>query len=288
MQGYSWDDFRYLLAVYRAGTLTAAARILGVNETTVARRLKALERGLSVSLFLRDASGRYQATDVARLLVDHAESIEHQSLVIEEAVGLASKKLAGTVRISSVPIVVNRILVPHLRGLCDRYPFLTLELLPESRNVDLTRREADLAVRLARPEAGGQTIHARKIGMLEYSVFAPAREATPVHWIGYDDDHSHLPQARWLRSMKEAELGILRVADAETALEAVASGLGVAFLPRMVGINDPRLREIGEHPRSSGHARPVWLLSHVDQKVRASVSVVKDWLAALPWDDVRL
>ncbi|WP_425248635.1 LysR family transcriptional regulator [Chelativorans salis] len=164
MQDHSWDDLRYLLAVHRAGTLARAARVLGVNETTVARRLRTLEQSLTVKLLVRNASGHYEVTDVAQVLIGHAQVIERENLAIEDAVGRASRKMAGTVRISSVPIVVNRILVPHLPELRDKYPLLTVELVPDSRNVDLTKREADLAVRLARPESkrqGAEDRHAR-------------------------------------------------------------------------------------------------------------------------------
>lgn len=285
MPDYSWDDLKCLLAVHRAGTLAAAARVLGVNETTVARRLKALETGLSVRLLLRDASGQYEATDVAKRLIGHAETIEHESAAIEEAVGQASRKLVGTVRVTAPPIVVNKILVPELSSLRDRHPFITIELSPEARNVDMTRREADLAVRFARPQSGGLAISGQRIGILRFAAFGPASGDVPEQWIGYDDNHAHLPQAKWFLTVRGAQLGFMRVADAETALEAVACGLGIAFLPRLAALRDPRLRELGDYKSIPERARPVWLLAHVDEKVRASVSAVKTWLMTLPWDN---
>ncbi|WP_425248599.1 LysR substrate-binding domain-containing protein [Chelativorans salis] len=117
-------------------------------------------------------------------------------------------------------------------------------------------------------------------------LFGPASGAAHKVWIGYDDAHAHLPQAKWVQSIKGARQGFLRVADAGTALEAVACGLGVSFLPRLAAAGDARLREIIDDLPISARARSVWLLSHVDQRMRASVSVTKDWLMTLPWDDV--
>jgi DNA-binding transcriptional LysR family regulator len=256
-----------------------------VNETTVARRLRVLEQGLSAQLFVRDASGNYAATDVAKGLIGHAETIEQENLAIGEVLGRTSERLAGTVRISAVPIVVNKILVPHLHGLRHQYPLLTVELVPEPRNVDLTKRESDLAIRLARPSSGGLDIKAQKIGVLEFSIFGPAFGDADLDWIGYDDAHSHLPQARWLKSVKGSGHAFLRVADAETALEAVACGLGVSLLPRLAAAADPRQREVCDVVPASVLVRPVWLLSHVSQRMRASVSVTRDWLMTLPWKD---
>lgn len=284
MQNHSWDDLKYLLAIHRAGTVAQAARLLGVNETTVSRRLKVLSESLAAALVSRDGSGLYRTTELARHLIEHAERIEKEHHALLETVGRASQKLAGNVRISAVPIVVNKILVPQLRRLQDLHPFLNVELVPESRNIDLTTREADLALRLARPDTGGLSIKASKIGLLRFGVFGPASGPAPGHWIGYDESHAHLPQAKWLQALKGLERSSLRVADAQTALEAVAAGLGVSLLPRLAALRDPRLRELSSDLSPSGTSRPVWLLSHRDQSERLSLAAAKEWLMSIPWD----
>ncbi|WP_299691708.1 LysR family transcriptional regulator [uncultured Tateyamaria sp.] len=290
MQNHDWNDLKYLLALYRTGTLRAAARSVGVSDTTVSRRITVLERAVGASLFLRSATGRFEPTDAARGAIAHAEAIEVQNTLIRETLGRAAHAVTGTVRISAVPIVVNRMLVPALGLLAARHPDLCVELVPTSDNLDLSRREADLAVRFARPASGGLRTKAQKLGALSFDIFVPnaatGDQAAQLRWITYDDAHADLPQARWLDAAARGggRAAGLRVADAETAMEAVAHGLGKTLLPTRIARSDPRLRCA---PGAAGAALPVrdiWLLSHVDQTARASVMAAKEWLVDLDWD----
>ncbi len=290
MQDHSWDDLRFVLAVFRAGTLAGAGRIAGANETTGARRLKSLERRLQVELFRRTGAGRFEATEVGQEVIRHAERIEHENAAIGETAGRLRQRLVGSVRITSVPIIAHRILLPHLPWFRQANPGLTVELVPDARNLSLSKREADLAIRFARPETGGLTVKARRLGVLAFGVYGPAaasaREAEALEWIGYDDAHLHLPQARWLAAAAAAggDSGFpaLRVSDAETALEAVASGLGRTVLPVLVGEADRRLRRVpGDF--ADLPVRDVWLLSHKDQDGRASVDAAKAWISGIGW-----
>lgn len=183
-------------------------------------------------------------------------------------------------------MIVNRILVPGLGALRAAQPDLTVALVPEARNLDLTKREADLAVRFSRPVQGGLSTRAQKLGALEFATYcaaavAPADEEA-LAWIGYDDAHSGLPQARWIEA-EAADAGALRVADAETALEAVASGLGKSILPVAACRGDARMRRIPQRHAAGKLARDVWLLSHAGQAARSPVAVVKAWLVGLDW-----
>ena len=285
MPDLAWDDLRFALALHRAGTVARAARSLGVNETTVARRVRAFEARLEMRLFVRGPSGAHEATDAARTVLDHAEAIEREVAAIGEATGREVGRLSGTVRISAVPIVTNHILLSALPTLRAAHPLLTVELASEPRNVDLTRREADLAVRFARPASGGLRVRSRKLGVLAFAVYGSAATTGDPGWIGYDEMHGDLPQARWLRSVAEEGEMRLRVGDAATALEAVARGLGRTLLPVRVARADARLREVPAEGRPPPPARPVWLLWHEDQGARASVAAAKSWLAGLSWDD---
>ena len=129
--------------------------------------------------------------------------IERESASIDETVGRFENRLFGVVRITSVPMIVNRILVPRLTAFrAARIPGVTVELVPDPRNLSLSKREADLALRLARPDTGGLRTKAQKIGRLVFAVYRPAMvsndDLNDLEWIGYDDAYSHLPQARWL------------------------------------------------------------------------------------------
>lgn len=288
MQDYNWNDLKFVLALQRAGTLAAAARILKVNETTVARRLSALERSFQMCLFIRNAAGRYEATEVGLAVIAKAESVERENASLAEAVGRFNNRLFGTVRITSVAMIINRVLVPRLAAFRLANPGLTVELVADERNLSLSKREADLALRLARPETGGAQTKARKIGELAFAVYCPAsisvQDWNRLEWIGYDDAHSHLPQARWLAAAS-AEGGpdfpCLRVSDAQTAHEAVAAGLGRTILPKIVAESDFRVKRAGSDTNLP--VRDVWLLSHADQAVRRSVTAAKEWLTAIDW-----
>lgn len=282
MQGFDWNDLKPFLALCRCGTLAAAARQLGTSETTVARRIKALERGLDAPVIQRDPGGRHVPTPLGTRVLHHAQRIEAESLAVQNAAGQDRDRVTGTVRISAVAQICNRVLVPHLPRLVAAHPDITVELIPEARNVDLTKREADLALRLARPATGGLQTQARRIGTLAHAIYGPLDADGPLPWIGYTDELSGLPHARWLASAPGPRAAI-KVADIETARAALAGGLGRTLLPVMVGDGDPRLRRMTDPPHARLPEREIWLLSHADQKGFANIEVVKDWLIALPW-----
>ena len=154
MQLNNWNDLRYLVAVKRAGTLAAAARLLGVDDTTVSRRLKVLQSALGVQLYHRQGDGSLELSETGVAVAQYAETMEHQVDLIGEILGDRRERIIGSVRLTSVPMVVNRLLVPAVGSLLERHPELQIELIPDRRDLNLTRREADIAIRLARPTVG--------------------------------------------------------------------------------------------------------------------------------------
>ena len=191
MQNLNWNDLRYLLAVARGRTLSGAARILGVDDTTVSRRLTALRRTLGDELCLRQADGVLVLTDAGAAIAGHAERMEREADFIGEVVGGDQTGCSGTVRVTSVPFLINRWLVPRLGDLLGSYPKLQIELVPDSRDVNLDLREADIALRFARPTTGGSKIICRRITSFAFGVYAarrlPATKAGRLPWIGYED-----------------------------------------------------------------------------------------------------
>src|SRR5215471_17440325 len=177
MQPANWDDLRYVLAVSRGRTLAAAARLLGVDSTTVARRLSAVQETLGARLYQRLADGTLQLTTAGERAVLHAERIEREVAALGTALAGATSEISGTVRVTSVPIIVNHVLVPAAQALLERHPGLQLEFVADARNLSLTRREADLALRLARPKTGGTKVIARRVGALPYDVYASTRHS---------------------------------------------------------------------------------------------------------------
>ena len=196
----NWNDLRYVLAISRGGTLAAAARLLGVDDTTVARRLAAMQEATGTRLYQRLRDGTLQLTTAGKRIALHAEKIEREIGALDGALKSADDAVSGIVRITSVPIIVNHILVPAADSLLQRHPKLRLELVADPKDLSLTRRETDLALRLARPKTGGTKVMARRVGTIRYDVYVSAscslREAKTLPWVTYDDSMAHLPQAR--------------------------------------------------------------------------------------------
>jgi DNA-binding transcriptional LysR family regulator len=272
-----WDDLRIVLAVERASALAAAARQLGVNESTVARRVARAEARLGARLFER-AAGRLTPTAAGSALVRRAERIELEVQAAQGAVAGADARAAGTVRVTAVPIVANRLLAPALVTLRANHPGLTIELIAEPRDLSLTRREADIAVRLARPERDLRAV-ARRIGILDYGVYAvAAAAAADLPWISYEDRMRDLPQSRWIAGQAgaaDARPPVL-VHDAETLLQCVLAGLGKSLLPSAIAERQPALARIDGYPDAP--RREIWLMVHPDLRSVTRVRVVMEWL----------
>lgn len=286
MQNLNWNDLRYLLAVKRAGSLSAAARLMGVDDTTVSRRLGALRRALGEDLFVRQPDGALLLTDHGAKATSHIEAMERETDQLSETFAAIADECIGTVRITSVPFLINRWLAPQVNGLLRQHPKLQVDLIPDSRDFSLTLREADIALRFARPATGGNDVIARRIGSLQFSVFAAKSHSTATDielpWIIYDDSMAHLPQAKWLaRTLKQRgeQSAGLRVHDVETALEAVIAGVGKSLLPTPIADQMPSLRQL--NAGSIDVSREVWLLSHRNQHSLRRISEVAKWIAAL-------
>ncbi len=282
MHDIDWNDLRYVLALAREGSFAAAGRRLGLDPTTVARRLRSIESALGVRLFERGAEGEMRPTQAGEIAARRAEAVEAEISGLTMAVKGADSEVSGTVRVSAVPILINRVLIPAIADLAARHPGLRVELIAESRDVSLTRREADIALRLARPgEESGSRVIARRIGMLAYAAYAMSSLSAPdLPWLTYEDGMAHLPQARWIAGVarKDGYAPVL-VNDAEALLQAVLAGLGRSLLPCIVA--DP-IAGLARVP-GDGHAFPareLWLLTHPDLRHLARIAAVTAWIEA--------
>jgi len=285
MQIQNWDDLRYLLAIKRGRSFSAAAKILGVNETTVSRRIANLQRSLGSPLIHRLPSGVIELTASGESVAEKTENAEHHIESIEESLGTDSQRCSGVVRLTAVPIVVNQLLTPNVPCLLKMHPELELELVSESRNLSLSRREADIAIRLARPIAGGTQVKIRKIGELRCSVFALRKHSTKqiskLPWITYDDSLAHIPPDRWIRNVSSRAsetISNFRVHDAETALQAVLAGLGKTVLPDAAALRERKLQVVPSEQLTQPPARELWMLTHANQSHLRRILAVTGWL----------
>ncbi len=271
MQAMEWSDLRYVLIVARAGTLAAAARRLGVDQTTVARRLAGAQAALGARLFER-RDGALYPTKAGEQAIARAAQVEQEVAALERGVAGGDALIAGIVRLTAVPILTNRLLIPAAPTLLARHPRLRVELIAEPRNLSLTRREADIALRLARPETGAALT--RRIGRVDYAVYARRRRnAGALPWISYEEGLNHLPQARWIAA-QDAEPSPLLLNDAEAIVQAVRAGIGKSLLPCFVGDREPGFRRLSRVVLS----RDIWLLVHRDLRAQARVAAVIDWV----------
>ncbi len=280
MQDSNWDDLRIVLALYRCGNFASTARQLGVSQSTVSRRLSACEKRLGTMLFER-TTGPLTPTTTGRKLIMHAERMELEAQAAEREISGTNEAVAGTVRITSVPLIVNHILVPALVDLRARHPALRIEFVAEPKDLNLSKREADIAIRMARPHREMRAI-ASKIANLSYGVYArPGDAPEKLSWIGFEDTMSDLPHARWIaRQTGKSPDGrqFVAVNDAETILACLRQGIGKSLLPNCVGRRDQWLKEL-----PSGDAPPlreVWLMVHPDLKDLARIRATSAWLKA--------
>jgi len=285
MQQVIWDDLRVLLALARAESLTGASGLLNLDATTVSRRVKAMEKRAGEILINRDRSGRSQLTELGQKLADHAEQMERHAHAADALIG-KDTLLSGTVRLTAVPFLLNRLLAPHLAEFSRLHPSLYLSLIPDSQNLSLTRREVDVALRFGEPREGGSAVLAQKIGRVTFSVFtAKDTMEVPVGdrpWLVYDPIAAHLPQAAWSETLAHQSNGLrsqVLMHDLETVFETVVTTPARAVLPVVVANRDPRLIELPPQPKIADMARDVWLLRHADMRGTERIDAITNWLA---------
>ncbi len=271
----NWDDLRFLVEIGRSATLAAAARRLKVDQTTVARRLRALEDALGTPLFER-SDGHWRPTGVGADVLERAMRIEEDVAGLARLAEAGAQAVSGVVRLTAVGAIVGDYLVPRLPGLYARHPELVVELIASNDNLNVSRREADIAIRLARPESGDFLI--RKLADVGFAVYGPAQPGPTRSndWVTYDDELAHTPEMRWLAGQLAGGRVRLRSNKLAGLLGAVAVGIGRAVLPCFLADATPGLvRESGPQPVLS---RDLWLLVHPDARRLPRVAAVADWL----------
>lgn len=274
----NWDDLRFLVTLGREGTLAAAARQLGVDQTTVARRLRTLEQDLGTPLFERN-DGLWRPTAVGGRVLERAGRIEEDVAGISRLAEAGAAAVGGVVRITAVGAFIGDWLVPRLSGLYTRHPELCVDLVASNDNLNVARREADIAIRLARPASGDLLI--RKLADVGFALYGPARgdlQVSAGDWVAYNEDLAHTPEMRRLQAMLGSGRIRLRANSVRGLARAVADGVGQGLLPCFLADPDPRLARLsGPHPVLS---RELWMLIHPDARPLPRVAATADWLVA--------
>jgi len=273
----NWDDLRFVLAIARTGTLSAAALRLGVNQTTVSRRLLGCEQTLSRPLFLR-SGGQLKATRFAERFIKLGEDIEKQLVSLNPLPQSHDQPVSGTVRLTTVTGLGSSFIIPALPDFYQQFTHIQLDITTGNASLNIDHREADIAIRMARPKQGQFLM--RKLcdvgyGIFAHSDYAPARDGTPC-WITLDDQLSHIPEMRWLNSHYPDRMDVLKVADTPSLMAAVKAGIGQAILPFFKARSEPSLRCLSG--ADSLLTREFWLLTHPAVKTTPRFKVTADWI----------
>jgi DNA-binding transcriptional LysR family regulator len=277
-----WDDLRFVLAVFREGTLSGAARSLVVTHSTVFRRLGAIEERIGVRLFERFREG-YSPTPAGETAAAAARRLEDEVLTLELKLSGQDLRPSGVVRLTTTDTLCT-LLMRHLTEMRALLPEIQLEIVISNAMANLTRREADIALRPT--PAPSELLVGRRVADIAHSVYGShaylsrrdGKDLSVHDWIGLDDALASTVIRRWMDKNVGATQIACRV-DALPALrDAADAGVGLAMLPCYVGDLSPALRRVSPRvlpePRSA-----LWLLTHDDLKRTARIRATVDFLA---------
>lgn len=302
MPALEWDNLRHALAVGNTGSISGAARSLGVNHTTVLRRLEALEAQLGTRLFDRMRGG-YQPTEAGRVLLEQARHMATRAEEVERQVLGRDRELTGSLRVTTAFVLMDHLLPQPLAEFARAYPGIEVEMVENAVLADLSsasaaapqnrgRREADVALRLSAHVA--EHLVGRELGMTQCRVYAlrgaPGlpQQLTPLTelvrsapWVAFERDASARIYDRWMREhLAHADVR-LRVDIFNAKAAMLRTGIGVGVLPTFMQDKHPELVAISEPIPEL--AAPVWMLTHPDlrktARVRAFMQFVGDALA---------
>ena len=281
-----WSDLNTVLAISRAGTASAAAEDLGVHPSTVFRRLNAMEKALGVQFFQRLPDG-YVATAAGEEACAVAERMEAEVAVLGRRLSGRDLRPSGTVRVTTTDTLVA-LLSQELAQFNNQYPEIELRLLVTNRFFDLTRHDADVAVRpAANPPEGLVGNRVATIATALYASDAYLNATTPHlgladhQWVGPDESLASAGVARWMHANVPVERIRLRANTLMPTLAAANAGLGVTPLPTLLGDREPTLQRLQDPLPEMDNE--LWVLTHPDlryvARIKAVMGFVKQSLA---------
>lgn len=291
MADFDWNDVRAFLAVARSGRLTAAAARLGVDHSTLSRRIGALEHALKAKLFDRSPSG-YTATEPGRRLMPLAEEMERLALGAAETVGGSAGLVEGVVRIGSPEGFGSYFLAPRIQKLKAQYPQLVVQLVAASAVFSLAKREADVAISVSRPPTGRLLVSK----LIDYDLglyAAPAylEAASDIRsfddlkghrFVSYIGDLLHFPELDFLQQVVPGGTTSMESSNLVAQTRATLAGAGLCVLPAFLAREEAGLVQV--LPDEVNLTRSLWLTVHQDlaelARVRAALRFIKDEVEA--------
>ena len=285
-RSYDWNLIKSFLAILEAGTLSGAAKALGISQPTLTRHVDELENSLNVVLFERGRRGALPTT-AALAIADHARDIFAATQALSLSATGKSNQLQGTVRITASQIVATYLMPQIFTRLMDEAPQVQIELVATDKVENLTEREADIAVRMVRPQR--PNLIARKVNDIELGIYAhkdylknypplkSPQDLASHRLIGYDNDD------RIIKGLALAGLEVdrnffqLRCDDQVACWRALCTGAGIGFAPNYLATKNPGLVRVGEEFPIA--PLPIWLVTHREIKTNRRIRMVFDYLA---------
>lgn len=284
---FDWNDLRFFIAVARHGSTLAAARNLRTSQTTVARRIAALEGAIGLPLFEKRQAG-YSLTPAGHDLLARAEQVEASASGFAEAAGAHSRTLKGTVKVTTEEVYAITLLTPMLRELHDQHPDIVIELDTSQQVRDLGAGEADISLRSTKSKHQPAGLVGRRLCVDDWSLYCSrdyaARHGVPGNldelkkhpFIGGGGGNLWIHYQAWLQTLGLENNVAMHHATSGGLLSGVRSGFGIATLPCVVADSDPDL--VRCVPPRPDHGRVLWLFTHDRVRHTPRVRAVVDFL----------
>ena len=276
----AWDDFRLVKAISERRSLAGAAEFLGVNASTVFRRLGALEDRLGARLFERGRAG-YGLTPAGEEMAGIADRMADDIIAFERRVSGQDLAPTGELRVTTNDTLLIHALTDVLAGFRKAYPEITLDIVVGNAVLNLSKRDADIALRVT--SSPPETLVGRRLAGIFWAVYGPAslkpvstiEELDDMPWIGPGDILA--PLQRWLRDVVGEHRVVYRLSTVLGMAEAIGAGVGVGPLPCFIGNRFPNLVRLYDPP---GQQPPgLWILTHPDLRSSARVRAFMDYVA---------
>ncbi|MEA1830764.1 LysR family transcriptional regulator [Methylobacterium durans] len=272
-----WDDFRLVKAIAERGGLTHAAEALAINHSTAFRRLAAIEASLDARLFERHRSG-YVPTASGEAMVRAAARMETDVVTFSREMAGKAQAPAGELRVTAAASFVASVMMPLIGRFCARYPEIRLDLVVSEEALNLSRRDADVALRAS--DGPPPTLVGRRLADIAWAIYGPAdgpREIAGRDWVSPSEGVGGGRHARFVQARAEKGRVRLRLNTVLGLAEAVEAGIGIGPLPCMQGDASPTLFRLG--PPEPDLASTLWLLTHPDLRHAPRVRAFMDFMA---------
>ncbi len=278
----NWNDLKLVLAIQRSGSLGGGAALLKIDHSTAFRRLNALEKKLGTRLFERLPAGVYLPTPLGQKAGQTAERVETETNALDRDITGEDRRLVGNLRVTSSETLAYQIVMQQLVQFRARHPGITVELLVDNRILSLSRREADIALRVARPRE--PDLFGRKLADVAWTIYArpellrghvESAELWQLPFVGWTAETTGVAASDWLTDILAPEAIVYRANSLISQFSAAREGIGLAVLPCYLADPEPDLVRAIQQPIPE-LTRELWMVTHADLQRTARVRAFFD------------